>query len=64
MLAGKTTIGTLDTQDYLLCNMTDGDNGLAFGDFRRGQDLYDLGAYKKLKWQELKLRRGCPSSRC
>jgi hypothetical protein len=46
MSAGKTTMGTLDTQDYLLRNMTDGDDGPAFGDFRRGQDLCDLGA----KW--------------
>jgi hypothetical protein len=46
MSAGK-TIGTLDTQDYLLRNMTDGDDGPAFGDFRRGQDLCDLGA----KWR-------------
>jgi hypothetical protein len=38
-------MGTLDTQDYILRNMTDGD-GPAFGDFRRGQDLCDLGA----KW--------------
>ncbi|PMD62311.1 uncharacterized protein K444DRAFT_610387 [Hyaloscypha bicolor E] len=46
MSAGKTTMGTLDTQDSLLRNMTDDDGGPAFGDFRRGQDLCDLGA----KW--------------
>jgi hypothetical protein len=27
MSAGKTTMGTLDTQDYILRNMTDGDDG-------------------------------------
>jgi hypothetical protein len=44
MSAGKTIIGTLDTQYYLLRNITDGDDGPAFGDFRRGQDLCDLRA--------------------
>jgi hypothetical protein len=44
MSAGKTTMGTLDTQDYLLRNITDGDNGPAFSDFKRGRDLCDLDA--------------------
>jgi hypothetical protein len=63
MSAGKTTMGTLDTQDYLLRNMTDGDDGPAFGDFRRGQDLCDLGAQRD-QVARTKASRGCPSSRC
>jgi hypothetical protein len=44
MSAGKTEMGTLDTQDYLLRNMTGGEDRPAFGDYARGQDLCGLGA--------------------
>ncbi|CZR62468.1 uncharacterized protein PAC_12365 [Phialocephala subalpina] len=40
------TTRPLTNLTIFLRNMTDGDDGPAFGDFRRGQDLCDLGA----KW--------------
>lgn len=44
MSAGKTNMGTLDTQDFVLRNKTNGDDGRGHGDFTRAQDLCDLGA--------------------
>lgn len=44
MSAGKTNMGTLDTQDFLLRNKTNGHDGPVFGDFMRGEDLCNLGA--------------------
>ncbi|KAE9371710.1 hypothetical protein N431DRAFT_426337 [Stipitochalara longipes BDJ] len=44
MSAGKTDMGTLDSQDLVLRNNTNGDDGPAFGDFARGKELCDIGA--------------------
>jgi hypothetical protein len=44
MSAGKTNMGTLDTQDLLLRNNTGGGDKPAWGDFERGRELCDLGA--------------------
>ncbi|KAN0096666.1 hypothetical protein V8E51_015471 [Hyaloscypha variabilis] len=44
MSAGKTGMGTLDSQDFVLRNVSNGGDGPVFGDFERGQDLCDMGA--------------------
>ena len=44
MSAGKTAMGTLDSQDYILRNLSGDDDGPIFGDFERGHDLCDMGA--------------------
>jgi hypothetical protein len=42
--AGKTTMGTLDSQDFVLRNNSDGQDKPLFGDVTRGRELCDLGA--------------------
>jgi hypothetical protein len=44
MSAGKTGMGTLDSQDFVLRNVSNGGDGPVFGDFERGQDLCEMGA--------------------
>lgn len=44
MSAGKTNMGTLDTQDFLLRSKTNGDDEPAFNDRNRGLELCALGA--------------------
>ncbi len=44
MSAGKTIMGTLDTQDFLLRNKTNGDDEPAFIDCNRGTELCVIGA--------------------
>ena len=43
MSAGKTSMGTLDSQDFILRNISNGDDGPIFGDFERGHDLCEMG---------------------
>jgi len=42
--AGKSSLGTLDTQDLVLRNLTDPDDEQPMNDFQRGMDLCALGA--------------------
>jgi hypothetical protein len=44
MSAGKTSMGTLDTQDFVLRNNSDGHERPALDDYRRARELCDLGA--------------------
>jgi hypothetical protein len=44
MSAGKTAMGTLDTQDLVLRNNSDGHDRPVMGDYQRGQELCALGA--------------------